>query len=134
MRVRLRVISSSRLRCSLVLALTRTALNAMYAAPTPIKSGGSQSGKNDIKPSLFLVFVSAVSYEEEVWEPSTDGLSGASFRQVRIFKQDPKGTVGLDGVPLAEDSKVMFAVYREYTGSNWKLTDAGFLDAVTAIR
>jgi hypothetical protein len=59
-------------------------------------------------------------YEEEVWEPSTDGFSGASFRQVRIFKQDP-------GTP------VLFAVYREHTGEQWKLIDAGVLDGLEAI-
>lgn len=59
-------------------------------------------------------------YEEDVWEPSADGFSGAQFRQIRIFKQDP-GT------------NVMFAVYREVHGKMWELIDAGELTGLAAI-
>lgn len=54
-------------------------------------------------------------YEEDVWEPSSDGFSGSGYRQVRIFRQDP-------GTP------VMFAVYREqHNSGQWVLQDAGVL-------
>lgn len=59
-------------------------------------------------------------YEEDVWEPSADGFSGAQFRQVRIFKQDP-GT------------NVIFAVYREVDGKQWELIDSGEIPGLAAI-
>jgi hypothetical protein len=59
-------------------------------------------------------------YEEDVWEASTDGFTGKSYRQVRIFKQDPS-------------TEVMFAVYREITGKQWTLVDAGVLAGLSAI-
>jgi hypothetical protein len=60
-------------------------------------------------------------YEEEVWEPSSDGFSGSGYRQVRIFRQDP-GT------------EVLFAVYREENGgAQWVLVDSGVLTGLSAI-
>ena len=82
--------------------------------------GGSQ------RPSYFR-------YEEDVYEPSADGFSGAQFRQVRIFKQDPAGTTQPDGTVSATDSNVMFAVYREVHGKQWELIDSGEIKGIPAI-
>ena len=59
-------------------------------------------------------------YEETVWEASADGFSGASYNQVRIFKQD-------------QGTNVLFAVYREMHGKQWTLIDAGEIIGLDAI-
>ena len=72
-------------------------------------------------------------YEEEVYEPSADGFTGSSFRQVRIFRQDPKGSLLPDGSISTATSAVMFAVYRETDRKEWTLIDSGELKGISAI-
>jgi hypothetical protein len=72
-------------------------------------------------------------YEEQVTELSSDLITHQTFRQVRIFRQFPAGSMLPDGSITPTDTPVLFAVYRHIQGDIWKLMDSGTLVGIDVI-
>lgn len=79
-------------------------------------------------------------YEEEVFEPTSDGFSGANYHQIRVFKQDP-GTPVYFAVYRATSSRADLTASLPFNpfagittaGGSYVLIDAGILVGVDAI-